>query len=161
MFVKYEIEYASVLKNIIKQSAQTNMLFVERMMSHFMTERVDFLCEQIIPKCDKNTLILAHHTEYIHYLTDIIKEKFPDRHIDTITGAVTPKKRDAIKQMLKDNNDCILIASYGTLSTGITLANLCFDMFGSYKIALLGAGIIMTVVVIVMQLVVFRLKPKE
>lgn len=134
MFVKYELEYASVLKNIIKQSTQTNMLFVERMMSHFMTERVDFLCNDILPKCDKNTLILAHHTEYIHYITDIIKEKFPTRHIDTITGAVTPKKREAIKQMLKDNNDCILIASFGTLSTGITLANLCFGvLFESFK----------------------------
>ena len=134
MFVKYELEYASVLKNIIKQSTQTNMLFVERMMSHFMTERVDYLCNDILPKCDKNTLILAHHTEYIHYITDIIKEKFPTRHIDTITGAVTPKKREAIKQMLKDNNDCILIASYGTLSTGITLANLCFGvLFESFK----------------------------
>lgn len=134
MFVKYEIEYASVLKNIIKQSAQTNMLFVERMMSHFMTERIDYLCNDILPKCDKNTLILAHHTEYIHYITDIIKEKFPTRHIDTITGAVTSKKREAIKQMLKDNNDCILIASYGTLSTGITLANLCFGvLFESFK----------------------------
>lgn len=134
MFVKYELEYASVLKNIIKQSTQTNMLFVERMMSHFMTERVDYLCNDILPKCDKNTLILAHHTEYIHYITDIIKEKFPTRHIDTITGAVTPKKREAIKQMLKDNNDCILIASFGTLSTGITLANLCFGvLFESFK----------------------------
>lgn len=134
LFVKYELEYASVLKNIIKQSAQTNMLFVERMMSHFMTERIDYLCNEILPKCDKNTLILAHHTEYIHYITDIIKEKFPTRHIDTITGAVTPKKREAIKQMLKDNNDCILIASYGTLSTGITLANLCFGvLFESFK----------------------------
>ena len=134
LFVKYQIDYSNVLKNLIKQSMSTNMLVVERMMSHFMTERVDFLCEQIIPKCDKNTLILAHHTEYIHYLTDIIKEKFPNRHIDTITGAVTPKKRDAIKQMLKDHNDCILIASYGTLSTGITLANLCFGvLFESFK----------------------------
>lgn len=46
-------------------------------------------------------------------------------------------------------------------AVGTPLANLCFDMFGSYKTALIGAGIIMTVVVIVMQLVVFRLKPKE
>ena len=36
--------------------------------------------------------------------------------------------------MLKDNNDCILIASYGTMSTGITLANLCYGvLFESFK----------------------------
>ena len=134
LFVQFQINYSTVLKNIIKESTSTNLLVVERMMSHFMTERIDFLCEQILPKCDKNTLILAHHTEYIRYITDIIRKRFPNKHIDTITGAVSPKKREEIKQMLKDNNDCILIASYGTLSTGITLANLCFGvLFESFK----------------------------
>lgn len=129
-----KINYAKALRDIIKVLPSTNLLVVERMMSHFMTERIDFLCNMILPKCDKNTLILAHHTEYIYYITDIIKKKFPSRHIDTITGSVSPKKRDQIKQLLKDNNDCILIASYGTLSTGITLANLCFGvLFESFK----------------------------
>ena len=128
------INYIKVLKDIIKESPSTNLLVVERMMSHFMTERVDFLCNEILPHCDKNTLILAHHTEYIHYITNIIKKKFPNKHIDTITGSVSPKRRDEIKQMLKENNDCILIASYGTMSTGITLANLCYGvLFESFK----------------------------
>ena len=115
-------------------STATNLLVIERMLAHFMTERVDFLCNELLEICDKNTLILAHHTEYINYITEIIKKKFPNRHIDVITGSVSPKKREQIKQMLKDNNDCILIASYGTLSTGITLANLCFGvLFESFK----------------------------
>jgi len=134
IFLKFKTDYIKFLKEIITKSTATNMLVIERMMSHFMTERIDFLCDTILPTCDKNTLVLAHHTEYIHYITDIIKKKFPDKHIDTITGAVTPKKREEIKQMLKDNNDCILIASYGTLSTGITLANLCYGvLFESFK----------------------------
>ena len=123
-----------MLKTLIKNSTSSNLLVIERMMSHFMTERIDYLCNNIIPICDKNTLILAHHTEYINYITKIIKEKFPNRHIDVITGAIGSNKRDEIKQMLKDNNDCILIASYGTLSTGITLANLCYGvLFESFK----------------------------
>ena len=126
--------WVKTLNSYIKMSTATNGLVIERMMTHFMNERVEYLCNEILPKCDKNTLILAHHTEYIKYLTDIIKERFPNKHIVTITGSVTPKKREAIKQMLKDNNDCILIASYGTLSTGITLANLCFGvLFESFK----------------------------
>jgi len=128
------INWVQSLKTYIKMSTSTNMLVIERMMTHFMTERIDYLINTILPLCDKNTLILAHHTEYINYITDIIKKNYPNRHIDTITGAVSPKKREEIKQMLKDNNDCILIASYGTLSTGITLANLCFGvLFESFK----------------------------
>ena len=129
--------YANWINSLIsyvKMSTATNLLVIERMLAHFMSERVDYLCNELLPICDKNTLILAHHTEYINYITEIIKKKFPNRHIDVITGSVSPKKREQIKQMLKDNNDCILIASYGTLSTGITLANLCFGvLFESFK----------------------------
>ena len=36
--------------------------------------------------------------------------------------------------MLKENNDCILIGSYGCMSTGLTLSNLCFGvLFESFK----------------------------
>lgn len=132
-----ESTYANWIQSLmtyVKMSTATNLLVIERMLAHFMSERVDYLCNELLPICDKNTLILAHHTEYINYISEIIKKKFPNRHIDVITGSVSPKKREQIKQMLKDNNDCILIASYGTLSTGITLANLCFGvLFESFK----------------------------
>ena len=75
--------------------------------------------------------------KYIQYLKDlhmIIKERFPNRHIAIITGSVQAKKRDQIKQLLKENNDCILIGSYGCMSTGITLNNLCYGvLFESFK----------------------------
>ena len=51
---------------------------------------------------------LLFRGEYINYLTEVIKERFPDKNIDTITGAVNSKRRDKIKQMLKDNKNCIL-----------------------------------------------------
>lgn len=36
--------------------------------------------------------------------------------------------------MLKDNNNCILVASYGCVGTGITLSNLCHGvLFESFK----------------------------
>ena len=125
-----DIEWVNLLKLMMADSAGANGLMVERMMIHFMTERIDILCNEILPKCDKNTLILCHHTEYINYLTRIIEEKFGKEHIVVkITGSVSPKKRNQIKQQLKDNNNCILIASYGCMSTGITLSDLCYGVF--------------------------------
>ena len=54
--------------------------------------------------------------------------------MEIITGSVKPKKRDQIKQLLKDNNNCILVGSYGCMSTGITLNNLCYGvLFESFK----------------------------
>jgi len=125
-----DIEWVNLLKLMMADAAGANGLMVERMMIHSMSERVDILCNEILPKCDKNTLILCHHTEYINYLTDIIEDKFGKEHIVVkITGSVSPKKRNQIKQQLKDNNNCILIASYGCMSTGITLSDLCYGVF--------------------------------
>lgn len=137
--VKYKYKddkakYIESLHKFVGMSKVANALLVEKTMIHFLDKRIDYLCYQILPNCPRNTLILAHHTEYINYFAKIIKERFPDRHIDIITGSVSSKKRDEIKQMLKDNNDCILIASYGVLSTGITLSNLCYGvLFESFK----------------------------
>ena len=79
-------------------------------------------------------MILGHHTQYLRDLYNKIKEEFPDRHVEIITGAVNAKKRNQIKQLLKENNDCILVGSYGCMSTGITLNNLCFGvLFESFK----------------------------
>lgn len=126
--------YIKQLKKLVAGSTNSNALVIERMMSHFMTERIDYLCNYILPKCDKNTLILAHHTEYIKYVTSIVREKFPNRHVEIVTGSVAGKERDRIKNVLKEHNDCILIASYGVMSTGITLSNLCFGvLFESFK----------------------------
>lgn len=130
-----DIEWISLMKSISADSTSTNSLLIERMMVHFMDERINILFNDILPKCDKNTLILCHHTEYINYLTELIKEKFGDKHIITkITSIISPKKREEIKKTLRENNNCILIASYGCMSTGITLANLCYGvLFESFK----------------------------
>lgn len=133
--LRKEYEYISLLKSIVSDSTGTNSLALERMMIHFFEERIDLLINDVLPKCDKNTLILAHHTEYINHIVDRIKENYNDtRIIVKITGSVSAKKRDKIKQLLKENNNCILVASYGCMSTGITLANLCFGvLFESFK----------------------------
>ena len=126
--------YIQQIKSIVANSKNSNSLVIERMMTHFMDERIDYLCENILPICINNTLILGHHTTYLNKLTKIIKERFPYRHIELITGSVSTKERDRIKNLLKENNDCILIASYGVMSTGITLSNLCFGvLFESFK----------------------------
>ena len=126
--------YINEVKKIVANSKNSNALVIERMMTHFMDERITYLCQNILPKCENNTLILGHHTTYLQRLTKIIEERFPWRHIELITGSVDGKKRDNIKQTLKEHNDCILIASYGVMSTGITLSNLCFGvLFESFK----------------------------
>lgn len=131
---EFRLEYINVLNKLITSSTSSNQLVVEKMMTHFCNQRIDYLINNILPICDKNTLILAHHTDYIRYYAEIVKEKYPDKIVEVITGSVNSKERDRIKKLLKDNNNCILIASYGVMSTGITLSNLCYGvLFESFK----------------------------
>ena len=124
-----KIEYKELLQKYISLSTKGNGLMIERMMVHFFDERLDFLFENILPKCNKNTLILAHHTSYISSIYEMLKEKFPNRHVECVYGAVNPKKRTEIREMMKKYNDVILIASYACMGTGLTLANLCYGVF--------------------------------
>ena len=57
-----DIEWMELLKVMINDSAGANGLLIERMMVHFMQERVNVLINDILPNCNKNTLILATHT---------------------------------------------------------------------------------------------------
>ena len=129
-----EESYIEMLKGTIKESTKSNLLQIEKMMVHFMKPRIKFLLDDVIPKCNHNTILFCHHTEYLRYVEQKLKETFPERHIASISGAVGSKRRDEIKQMLKDYNDCILVASYACVGTGLTLNNLCYGiLFESFK----------------------------
>ena len=123
----YEM-YVHELHDIINNTDSTNMFTVERMISHFIDKRTQYICENIVPKCNGNTIMLAFHVEYIEYITNILKQRFPDKIVLTITGKVTEKRRKKIKDTMKEYNNVILVASYGTMSTGITLSNLCYGV---------------------------------
>ena len=129
-----DLEYIELLDNCISDSISTNALVIEKMMVHFMDSRIDYLCNSILKNCQYNTLVLAHHTEYIKYVVDEVTRRMPDKIVCCIQGSTGPKQRDAIKETLKQNNNCVLIASYGCVGTGITLSNLCFGvLFESFK----------------------------
>lgn len=125
----FKIEYKKYIEKMLSLSAKGNKLVIEKMMVHQFNERVDFLLKEIIPECGKNTLILAHHTSYIKYIVSLLKEHFPNKKIETVIGAVNAKKREQIRLMMKENNNVIIVASYACMSTGITLANLCYGVF--------------------------------
>lgn len=124
-----KLEYKKYLERILTLSASGNKLMVEKMMVHCFPERLDWVFRYVLPSCDKNTLILAQHTSYIKYITKLIKERFPDRLVEVVTGAVTAKKREQIRLLMKSNNNVIIVASYACMSTGLTLANLCYGIF--------------------------------
>lgn len=125
------LRYKKYLQLMLQESTSANALHTEMMAVHFKQERVKYLID-ILKECPKNTLVLAQHREYIKYVYDEVCKAFPDRHVLYVIGGA--KDRKIVKQVLKENNDCIVIAGYSVMGTGITLSNLCYGvLFESFK----------------------------
>lgn len=69
-----------------------------------------------------NHLILVESVEYVKYLRDYLTELCPDRYIDVIHGTVND--RESIKDEMANRHDMILIATYETMSTGVSINNI-------------------------------------
>lgn len=77
-----------------------------------------------ISKLDGNQVILVESVEYIQTLLNLAKEKLPNKKVFKIHGIVSQKERDEIKLFIKNNDNCVLFATYETMSTGISINNI-------------------------------------
>ena len=80
-----------------------------------------------------NTLVLYSRVEtHGEILCNLInKDKNEDRKCFFIHGAVNVKEREEVRRITEDESDAIIIASYGTFSTGINIKNLHNVIFAS------------------------------
>jgi superfamily II DNA or RNA helicase len=79
-----------------------------------------------------NTLVLYQFVEYHgQKLYDILKNKYPNRKIFFIHGQTDVDDREAIRKLVETEKNAIIIASYGTFSTGINIVNLNNIIFAS------------------------------
>ena len=79
--------------------------------------------KRIAEKCSGNQLVLFHRTDYGK---DIFKylSKNTDKRVYYIDGGVDANSRNDIKKLMEDDSDKILVASFGTLSTGTNIRNI-------------------------------------
>lgn len=85
---------------------------------------------------NKNTLVLFQFVEkHGKPLYELIKEKAgTDKKVFFISGEVKGDDRENIRNLVNSTEDNIIVASYGTTSTGIDIPNLHSIIFGSsYK----------------------------
>ncbi len=83
----------------------------------------------------KNTLILFEHIDYGKRLKALIEKKLRNKNIKRnvyfIYGAIDGEKRERVRKIMERERDAILIASYGTFSTGINIRNIHTVIFSS------------------------------
>lgn len=125
-------EYYMYLVDLCKAKG-ANLLALEQMLLHRDPRRVQYMI-QIINGLKKNVIVFAHHSEYLKYLTETFREAFPDRIVKMIKGDVNLKRRQRIIDEMLTNDNVILVASYGCISTGVTFKNVDYGILAqSFK----------------------------
>ena len=107
-----------------KYQAETLFLINNKRRNQFILNLAESL--------DGNILILFNRVEkHGDILYDSIKENVKDKQVFFISGKIKTKDRDIILEQVKNSNNCILLASYGTFSEGIDVKNLHNLIFAS------------------------------
>lgn len=97
--------------------------------------RFTYVCN-FIAKTTKNTLVLFQNVkdQYGRRIYDYLREHTSDKTIFYVDGSTPTSLRDEYIARMEEGNDKILIASFGTFSTGISINNIHNVFFvESYK----------------------------
>jgi len=79
-----------------------------------------------------NTLLLYALVEkHGKNLFDMIKTEAPHENVFFVSGGVEAQERERVRQIVEKSNNSIIVASYGTFSTGINIRNLHNVIFAS------------------------------
>ena len=79
-----------------------------------------------------NTLCLFQLVEkHGKVLYDLVNKSVTDRKVFFVYGGVDSLEREKIRSIVEDEKDAIIIASYGTFSTGINIRNINNIVFAS------------------------------
>jgi superfamily II DNA or RNA helicase len=121
-----DFEFASNIRAIINRGGGRRALELEKEYIHNSEKRKLFLTK-LISKFKKNSLVLFHSIEYGTALYDFFRSNTQNIDFYYIDGSTPVERRNYIKAEM-EKNGCekvkILVASYGTTSTGINIKNI-------------------------------------
>jgi superfamily II DNA or RNA helicase len=130
---------------LVRKSDGRSAYEYEKKFIHASDKRIEFICKIIEKKCTNNTLVLFHTIEHGKRIFEELRKKFPGKKIFYIDGMIKNRERNKIKEDLEIIDDnCILVGSFGCLSTGISIRNLhnliLADSFKSEQIIIQSIG---------------------
>lgn len=123
LVLKYPDEIRKVMS---KSDYQAEMDFLVR-----NAQRNKFI-KNLVLSLKGNTLLLFQYVEkHGKVLYDMLAQEAVDRSVFFISGNVDGDKREEIRHIIETEQDAIIVASYGTSSTGINIKNLSNVVFAS------------------------------
>jgi superfamily II DNA or RNA helicase len=139
------IEFNERLKLVRKSGDGKAAFDFEKNFIHQSDKRLNFITN-LVKKCTNNTLLLFHTIENGQRIFDKLKGEIDDKEFFYIDGEVSGRKREEIKKQMEvtDGKVKVLVASFGTLSTGVSINaifNVIFaDSFKSEQIIIQSIG---------------------
>lgn len=125
--------FKEALYEVSKTQDGKFMLEKERAIVIDSTKRLNFI-SNLTNKIQKNVLILFNRIEYGNKLYDTLKANLPNREIYYVDGSINKDIREEVRADMENGTGKILIASYGTFSTGVNIRNIHYIVFTeSYK----------------------------
>lgn len=115
-------EFAESIFMIKKRGGGKTAYELEKKYAQNSEKRKLFVCK-LVTKFKQNSVILFFNKEYGRALYDFLRDNVPDKNIYYIDGDVKKDKRVYIKEQMEktDGNVNILVASFGTMSTGVSI----------------------------------------
>lgn len=103
----------------------SKILDIERKLVIESATRLKYVCN-LINETTKNTLVLFHNVKanYGKRIQERLLELANNKDIFYVDGATDVDKREYYKQSLEQGENKVLIASFGTFSTGISIKNI-------------------------------------
>ena len=121
------LRHSEAVRNEMKRSTyQDEIDYIVR--NH---QRNEFICD-LSSNLKGNTLVLFQFVEkHGKQLYKMMEEKNPDKRVFFIHGKVEADLREEVRRIAEKIEDAIIIASYGTLSTGVSIKRLHNIVFAS------------------------------
>jgi len=135
MYLNYgDVELNNRLKAIRGPNNGREIWEFEKKYLHESEKRMEFVKKLIDKKCRGNTMVFFHTIEYGKKLLEEIS-KLDDLDVFYIDGEVSGKKRNIIfNQMKEKDRPKILVCSFGTVSTGVSINEIEYVIFAdSFK----------------------------
>jgi superfamily II DNA or RNA helicase len=122
------LSYPDEVRQMISRSAdyQAEMDYLVRL------EARNSFIKNLALSLEGNTLLLFQFVDkHGTALNDMIKKEAKDRKVFFVHGGVDGEQRDMIRGIVEKETDSIIIASYGTFSTGINIPSISNVIFAS------------------------------
>jgi superfamily II DNA or RNA helicase len=138
-------KFAEGVYNIKKRGDGKKCWELEKEYIHNSAKRKTFV-KNLVDKFTSNSLLLFHTITYGTEMYNYMKDNCIGKDVYYIDGTVNTEKREYIKKKMEETtgNPKILIASYGTLSTGVSIkaiTNIVFlDSYSSVRVVVQSIG---------------------